>query len=116
MHQFSVQGGIYNLCAYVHHNHIPLVLSPILWLSEYIDQYPMGEIGFMTQVADVICPNSHAEVERFLLHFDAPIDKYLVTHNGVDECFFEPIAPDLFLADHSINVPFVLVLSSRHTG
>ncbi len=112
VHQFSVQGGVYNLCAYAHHNRIPLVLSPILWLSEYIDQYPMGEIGFMTQVADVICPNSHAEVERFVRHFDAPIHKYLVTHNGVDECFFEPIAPDLFLADHSINVPFVLCVGN----
>ncbi len=112
VHQFSVQGGVYNLCAYAHHNRIPLVLSPILWLSEYIDQYPMGEIGFMTQVADVICPNSHAEVERFQRHFDAPIEKYLVTHNGVDECFFEHVAPDLFLTDHSINSPFVLCVGN----
>lgn len=112
LHQFSVQGGVYNLCAYVHQKRIPLVLSPILWLSEYIDQYPMGEIGFMTQVADVICPNSNAEVDRFLRHFDAPVDKYLVTHNGVDEQFFEQIKPDIFLAEHSINTPFVLCVGN----
>lgn len=112
VHQFSVQGGLYNLSAYVHQNRIPLVLSPILWLSEYIDQYPMGEIGFMTQVADVICPNSNAEVDRFIRHFDASVEKYLVTHNGVDEQFFEQIKPDIFLAEHSINAPFVLCVGN----
>lgn len=112
IHQFSVQGGIYNLCAYAHGQRIPLVLSPILWLSEYIDQYPMGEIGFMTSVADVICPNSQAEVDRFLKHFDAPAEKYLVTHNGVDTEFFDPVPADLFLAQYKIEQPFVLCVGN----
>lgn len=112
IHQFSVQGGIYNLCAYAHYNRIPLVLSPILWLSEYIDQYPMNEIALMIRWADVICPNSHAEVERFLHHFDAPAAKYHVTHNGVDACFFDLVSPDLFLAEYPMRDPFVLCVGN----
>lgn len=112
VHQFSVQGGIYNLCSYVHGSRIPLVLSPILWLSEYIDQYPMGEIRYLTSVADIICPNSYAEVERFLQHFEAPKDKYVVTHNGVDACFFDLVAPDIFLRKFQIQTPFVLSVAN----
>ena len=108
VHQFSVQGGSYNLSAYAHNNGIPLVLSPILWLSEYVDQYPMGEIGYAIQIADVICPNSQEEVDRFVRHFDAPESKYFVTHNGVGEKFFEQVSPELFLTEFSINKPFVL--------
>lgn len=115
VHQFSVQGGIYNLCAYTRAQKIPLVLSPILWLSEYIDQYPMGEIGYMTSVADVICPNSQAEVDRFLQHFDAPASKYHVTHNGVDALFFHREPADLFLAEYNIDRPFILCVGNIET-
>lgn len=112
VHQFSVQGGIYNFCTYLHNNRIPLVLSPILWLSEYTDQYPMSEISFMMQVADVICPNSFAEVDRFRQHFNVPVEKYLVTHNGVDTVFFDDVTPELFLAEYSIREPFVLCVGN----
>lgn len=112
VHQFSVQGGIYNLCTYAHSHKIPLVISPILWLSEYIDQYPMGEIAHMLNVADVICPNSHAEVERFLRHFDVTADRYHVTHNGVDASFFNTIPPALFRADYAMPESFVLCVGN----
>ncbi|MDO6388165.1 glycosyltransferase [Uliginosibacterium sp. 31-12] len=112
IHHFSVQGGTYNLCMYAHNQKIPLVVSPILWLSEYIDQYPMGEIGLLTSIADVICPNSQAEVERFISHFDAPREKYHVTHNGVDSDFFEAISPGVFESHFNIHQPFVLCVGN----
>jgi glycosyltransferase involved in cell wall biosynthesis len=112
IHHFSVQGGTYNLCAYARNQRIPLVVSPILWLSEYIDQYPMGEIGTMLSMADAICPNSNAEVDRFLKHFPEVEEKYHVTHNGVDSCFFESVAPDLFHKKHSLPDPFVLCVGN----
>lgn len=115
IHHFSVQGGTYNICAYAHNNGIPLVVSPILWLSEYIDQYPMGEIGFITSVADVLCPNSEAEVDRFLQHFPEPRDKYQVTHNGIDNLFFTPVLPDLFQQKFCINQPFALCVGNIET-
>jgi glycosyltransferase involved in cell wall biosynthesis len=112
VHQFSVQGGTYNLCAYAHKNHIPLVLSPILWLSEYLDQYPMDEIDLMIQMADVICTNSHAEVARFQNHIDVVAEKYFVTHNGVDANFFDHVTPELFLSNYRIREPFVLCVGN----
>lgn len=112
IHHFSVQGGTYNLCAYARNQRIPLVVSPILWLSEYIDQYPMGEIGLMLSMADIICPNSNAEVDRFLKHFPEVKGKYHVTHNGVDACFFEPVAPDFFHQKYSMHAPFVLCVGN----
>ncbi len=112
IHHFSVQGGNYNICAYAHNNGIPLVVSPILWLSEYIDQYPMGEIGIMMSLADVICPNSEAEVDRFLRHFPESREKYLVTHNGIDGLFFTPVLPGLFQQEFGIYQPFVLCVGN----
>lgn len=112
VHHFSVQGGTYNICMYAHNQGIPLVVSPILWLSEYVDQYPMNEIGLLTSIANVICPNSQAEVERFLNHFAAPRDKYHVTHNGVDAMFFEPVSPELFLSRFALQQPFVLCVGN----
>ncbi|MGB3621801.1 glycosyltransferase [Ketobacter sp. MCCC 1A13808] len=115
VHQFSVQGGVYNLCAYVQAQEIPLVLSPILWLSEYISQYPMSEISFMTNAADVICPNSTEEVERFIKHFDAPKEKYIVTHNGIDQGFFEPVPGDLFRQAFEVEGAFILCVGNIET-
>ncbi|ACZ75561.1 MAG: glycosyltransferase [Dickeya sp.] len=112
LHHFSVQGGSYNICAYAHNHKIPLVVSPILWLGEHISQYPMGEIGFALSLADVICPNSIAEVERFFPHFDVPEDRYHVTHNGVDSTFFERVSPELFLSRFGIDKTFVLCVGN----
>ena len=66
----------------------------------------------MTSVADVICPNSQAEVDRFLKHFDAPAGKYHVTHNGVDREFFDSVPASLFLAEYRIERPFILCVGN----
>ncbi len=112
VHQFSVQGGIYNFCTYVQNQNIPLAISPILWLSEYIDHYPMGEIRFMLSVADVICPNSYTEVDRFTKHFDIPLKKYHVTYNGVDDIFFDTVDENLFRLEYQIEGSFVLCVGN----
>lgn len=115
VHQFSVQGGIYNFCQYVQNSGIPLVVSPILWLSEYVDQYPMGEIGHLLNLADVICPNSEAESIRFVKHFEFTKPKYMVTHNGVDDFFFDRIDGDLFRTKFDINGEFALCVGNIET-
>lgn len=112
IHHFSVQGGTYNLCAYARGQGIPLVISPILWLSDYVDQYPMGEIELMISLADVICPNSEAEIDRFVQHFDIPREKYHVTYNGVEEKFFDAISPDVFRSHFGIEGPFILCVGN----
>lgn len=112
LHQFSVQGGTYNICAYACGHRIPLVVSPILWLGEYIDQYPMGEIAYILSAADIICPNSYAEINRFLKHFEVSADRYCVTHNGVDAMFFDAVPAELFLSRFAIHGPFVLCVGN----
>lgn len=112
LHHFSVQGGTYNICAYARNNGIPLVVSPILWLGNHVHDYPMSEIAFLLSLADVICPNSMAEVQRFLKHFELSAEKFHVTHNGVDASFFDRVAPDLFLKKFGFDAPFILCVGN----
>lgn len=112
VHQFSVQGGIYNFCSYVHGKRIPLVLSPILWLGDQLEQYPLGEIRYLLSVADVICPNSEAEVQRFVKNFDIDSGKYEVTNNGVDSDFFDSVSKNIFLEKFNIKDTFVLCVGN----
>ena len=112
VHHFSVQGGTYNLCAYARNQGIPLVVSPILWLSDHVDQYPMREIESMISLANVVCPNSETEVDRFVQHFDIPREKYHVTYNGVEDEFFEEVSPDVFRSHFGIEGPFVLCVGN----
>jgi len=112
VHQFAVQGGTYNLSAYSHDNSIPLVLSPILWLNQDLSRYPMSEIKFMMEMADVICPNSEAEIQRFIRNFDIPSHKYHLTYNGVDSIFFNAANPDLFFREYKLREPFILCVAN----
>lgn len=112
VHHFSVQGGSYNLCAFAHRSAIPLVISPILWLAGGPNDYPMDDIRFMLSIADVLCPNSSAEVERFVEWFATPRERYHVTHNGVDERFFDPVPAQMFREFYSIEGPFVLCVGN----
>lgn len=112
LHQFSVQGGTYNICAYARGHGIPLVVSPILWLGEYVDQYPMSEIAYILSSADVICPNSQAEADRFVRHFDVPAERYHVTHNGVDAMFFDEVAAHEFRSRFGIQGDFALCVGN----
>ena len=112
VHHFSVQGGSSNFCGYVKNQNIPLVISPILWLSDYIDQYPMEEIGHLLAIGDVICPNSNQETERFLSHFDVPRDKFIVTRNGVDRRFYQPSQAAMFRKHFDIEGGFILCVGN----
>ncbi len=112
LHHFSVQGGSYNICSYANNNKIPLVVSPILWLGEQIDQYPMAEIDYTLSLANVICPNSFSEIERFMHFLRVPQQKYQVTHNGVDSTFFETVPPGIFLNHTNLDQPFILCVGN----
>ena len=112
VHHFSVQGGSSNFCNYVHQQRIPLAISPILWLSDYIDQYPMGEINHLLNIANVICPNSNAEIDRFAAHFNVAREKYIVTNNGVDSIFFNPVDQSIFREHFGIFGEFILCVGN----
>ena len=112
IHHFSVQGGSANLCAYAHSQGIPLVISPILWLSEDTSAYPMGEIQYLFDIANAVCPNSIAETKRFLQHFTTQPEKFITTHNGVDELFMSPVDAALFRNQFNIHDEFILCVGN----
>jgi len=113
IHHFSVQGGSSNFCNYVKHStKKPLVISPILWIGQDTSDYPMHEINYLLSIADAICPNSNTEIEKFLDVFEAPIDKYHVTYNGIDDIFHKRVNAQLFREHFNIHEPFVLCVGN----
>ena len=113
VHHFSVQSGSANFCAYANHNDIPLVISPILWLSDNINAYPMSEIEHLLSIADVVCPNSYSETERFLQHFPTTNpQKFVTTHNGIDETFLTKVDASAFRETYNITGDFILCVGN----
>lgn len=112
VHYFSVQGGSMNFCGYVHNQGIPLVISPIIWLGDTPEIYPVAEIQELLNISDVICPNSNIEARQLSEYFNIPANKFCVTHNGIDNIFTEPVSPDLFKDTYSIEKPFILCVGN----
>jgi glycosyltransferase involved in cell wall biosynthesis len=112
LHHFSVQGGSVNLCAYADSHNIPLVISPILWMSNNPHNYPMEEIQHLLSMADSVCTNSDMETDQFLNFFDVPNDKFILTCNGVDDIFTEKVDQDMFREEFDIKGKFVLCVGN----
>lgn len=112
LHHFSVQGGSVNLCAYAKSQNIPLVISPILWMSGRPHDYPLGEIQHLFSLADVICTNSNMETNKLCQNFDVKEEKFILTHNGVDDIFFEPVDGQLFRNKFNPNRKFILCVGN----
>lgn len=109
VHYFSVQGGSMNFCDYVKRIGLPLVISPVLWLTpENRDSMPLAEIHALLHRADRILPNSRAELEQLAAAFAVDPAKFHVTPNGVDRDFGEPADPELFRQRFQLNHPFLL--------
>ncbi len=109
VHYFSVQGGSMNFCSHVQRRGLPLVVSPILWLTPAgIPNYPMDEIRSVLRLCDAVLPNSRAEAEQLAEHFGVPREKFHVTHNGVEPVFAEPADGELFRRRFGIEGRFVL--------
>ena len=114
VHYFSVFGGSSVFCDYVKGKGLPLVISPILWPKGDITGYPMHEIQHLLSKADLLFPNSTAEAEALSEVFNIPIEKFHVTHNGVDAIFLEKSqpSPELFKTHFNINEQFVLCVGN----
>ena len=112
VHHFSVQGGSMHFCGYTHTQGIPLVISPIIWLGDNPEIYPVGEIAHLLQISDIICPNSNAEAQQLGSYFNIPEDKFVITHNGIDEIFTQKVDGQLFRDTYTINTPFVLCVAN----
>ncbi len=109
VHYFSVQGGSMNFCDYIKRIGLPLVISPVLWLtSENRRHFPLGEIRDLLNVCDRILPNSQAECEQLADEFSLEAEKFSVIPNGVDPEFGEPADPLVFCKKFGLQSPFLL--------
>jgi glycosyltransferase involved in cell wall biosynthesis len=113
VHYFSVQGGSMNFCGHVKRRGLPLVISPILWLTEAGEaQYPMGEIHALLHAAGVILPNSDAEKNQLADRFGLEPSRFRVIPNGVSDSFRQLGDLDLFPRHADLNGPFVLTVAN----
>jgi glycosyltransferase involved in cell wall biosynthesis len=109
VHYFSVQGGSMNFCDYVKKIGLPLVISPVLWLTpENRRQVPLAEIRDLLHLCDRILPNSHAERAQLADEFALEADKFSVVPNGVDPEFAVPADPRAFRDAFALEGPFLL--------
>ncbi len=109
VHYFSVQGGSMNFCDYVKRIELPLVISPIVWLThENRRRLPLGEIRDLLHRCDRILPNSRAECEQLAEAFDVDPERFTVVPNGVDPSFGVPADPDAFRRKFDLEGPFLL--------
>lgn len=109
VHYFSVQGGSMNFCAHVKRRGLPLVISPVLWLTdENRAHFPMTEIRDLLHLCDRVLPNSLAERDQLCEAFGLAADNFTVVPNGVDPAFGMPTTPELFRSHFGIAGPFLL--------
>jgi len=109
VHYFSVQGGSMNFCAYAKGLGLPLLISPILWLTEEnINSYPIEEIRDLLHLCDVILPNSEAEKHLLVDFFHVSPKKFFVIPNAVNRSFGIPVPADLFRARFHVREQYLL--------
>jgi glycosyltransferase involved in cell wall biosynthesis len=109
VHYFSVQGGSMNFCDYVKQIGLPLVISPIVWLTaENRPRLPLGEIRDLLHRCDRILPNSQLEADQLAAEFGLDGEKFSVVPNGVDPEFGVPADPSAFRRRFGLEFPFLL--------
>ena len=109
VHYFSVQGGSMNFCAHVKKRGLPLLISPVLWLTDAsVPLLPIAEIRDLLHLCDVVLPNSRAELEQLTSFFGLDRRKFVVTPCGIDAAFTRPADAGLFRRRFGIDGPFLL--------
>jgi glycosyltransferase involved in cell wall biosynthesis len=113
VHYFSVQGGSMNFCDYVKKLGLPLVISPVVWLTEENRRhFPLGEIRDLLHLCDRILPNSQAELVQLAETFELDPEKFSVIPNGIDAEFGEPVDPEIFRHHFDWRSPFLLTVAN----
>lgn len=114
VHHFSSQPEQL-FCEYSSLNkELPLVISSILWPDQK-NKYDFPQIGGLYSCASRILPNSHVEGEVLSALLSIPEKYFVPIVNGVDECFFKKVSPDLFRTTYGITGPFVLCIGNIET-
>jgi len=109
VHFFSAMGGSIHFCKYVRDRGRPLVISSSLWIDDASRHlYPIDEIRAQLALADVIVPNSRAEVDALAKQLDLPREQFMPVMNGVEQRFAARSDPRMFRDKFGIDGPFVL--------
>jgi len=109
VHYFSVQGGSMNFCSHVKRRGLPLLVSPIIWLTEEnVPTFPMREIANLLRICDLILPNSEAERDQLSEAFQVSREKFAVVPNGIGRAFTEIVSEDVFRHHADLRGPFIL--------
>jgi glycosyltransferase involved in cell wall biosynthesis len=109
VHFFSCVGGSVHFCNFVKQLGLPLVVSSSLWVTEETKHlYPIGEIHHQFSLADRVVANSEIECETLARIFNLPREKFVSVLNGVEQSFYEPVAPELFRGEFAIHDRFIL--------
>jgi glycosyltransferase involved in cell wall biosynthesis len=113
VHYFSVQGGSMNFCSHVKRRGLPLLISPILWLTdENRGRFPLAEIRDLLHIADRVLPNSQLEAQQLSDFFEVDPERFTVIPNGIDATFAESDNPNLFRSRFGLQQPFILCVAN----
>lgn len=102
VHYFSVYGGSIAFCEAVKRLGKKLVVSPVIWLDD-MEKYPIGEIKSVLNMADLILPNSQAEVEMLNEKLGIPVEKCHIVYNAVEPEVFSKINNNLFKQKYKLD-------------
>ncbi|WP_165072489.1 glycosyltransferase [Desulfovibrio sp. ZJ200] len=112
VHHFSLQTGSWRFCHHVvSARKLPLVISPIVWI-DHKEKYPLEEYRTLLHMPTRILPNSQAECNQLAELFGIPANRFSPIVNGVDDIFFEPVAPQIFRSAFGIDTPFILCMGN----
>ncbi|WP_005028237.1 glycosyltransferase [Bilophila wadsworthia] len=113
IHYFSVQPGAWRFCWHVTEmRKMPLVISPIVWIREHKEHYPLWEIRSLMDMATAVLPNSRAECDQLIELFEVNPEKCTPIVNGVDDIFFKTVSASLFRETFSLTEPFILCMGN----
>lgn len=109
VHFFSCVGGSVHYCNFVRQLGLPLIISSSLWVTEETAHlYPMTEIAHQFSLADRVVANSDIECETLARVFNQPRERFVTVLNGVDDSFYQRVAPEVFRGSFEIGGRFVL--------
>jgi glycosyltransferase involved in cell wall biosynthesis len=111
LHFFSCMPGTKDFLSYSKEVlRIPLVVSPNFWPDPegWKKNGTDSAIKSILWLADIIVVNSYIEEDALCRLCKIDSSKIRIVPNAVENCFFDPVSPDLFRDAYEIHGPFVL--------
>ncbi|PBI80637.1 hypothetical protein A9993_13325 [Rahnella victoriana] len=111
MHYFSCMPSSLDFLNVVKARHgVPLLISPNFWPEpeNWKSSGVYDDVNTILWLANKIIVNSSIEEEALVRLCQIDSSRIAVIHNAVQDCFFDPVDPDLFRKEYNIEGPFIL--------